>query len=594
MRLRWYVLALVGLTLVPLALVATVVVWWAHRDERTDLEQGLLERARALAVAVDREVETSVAALEGLATANELDTGNLKPFYEQARRAKEMHARWLSVILIGPSGQQLLNLLRPLGTPLPSLADTEVFRRTLRTRTPEVSNLFMGPTAHRWLIAVNVPVLRDGTLRYVLSATLAPDGFASLLAAAQIPADSLGTIIDRRGIIVARTKDAEQRIGTPTDGQFIALARQQDEAVFPGRTLDGWNAYRAFSRAGRSQLAVAIAVPAERVDAPLRRSLWALSATAVAAFGVALGLAVLSGRRITRRMGALAHALTAFGRGATVPELPTFWVTEFRGVAHALGDAMSLLRARTEALQKSEAALAASEARYRRLIEESAEGIVIHQAGVMRLVNGSAARILGYDRPANAVGHSVAPHIAPEFREAVLSRIEARLRGEAVPVSNAMECLRRDGRRVWIEATASVVEWEGAPATRVSMLDISERRRRETAERKAENLRSVTMLANATAHEINNPLTVVAGNLQFLGAEIGDRPTAHVHLERVQRAVRRITEMIGHMQSITRLEPLRELDTAGLPTLDLRRSSDPAPGAGPIDGEEGAGPRRSS
>jgi len=588
MRLRWSILALVGIALVPLVLVAALVVWRAHRDERKNLEQGLLERARALAVGVDREVDISVAALEGLATADALDTGQLKPFYEQARRAKELHPRWLSVVLIDPSGRQLMNLLRPLETPLPSLAETEVFQRTLRTRAPEVSDLFMGPTAHRWLIAVNVPVLRDERLRYVLSATMAPDGFASLLAAAQIPADSLATIIDRQGIMVARTKDAEQRVGTPAEAAFVALTRQQDEAVFPGPTLDGWNAYRAFSRARRSQLAVAIAVPAELVDAPLRRSLWALAGTAVVAFGVSMGLAVLAGRRVSCRMGALAAALNAFGRGETGRELPTFWIAEFRGIAHALSDAMSLLRARTEALQKSEAALVASEARYRRLIDESAEGIIIHQAGVMRFVNGSAARLFGYDRPAEAVGQPVMQHIAPEQRDTVQARIDARIRGDAVPLTNEFEVLRRDGTRFWVEATAAVMEWEGALATRVSLLDIGERRRRETAEREAENLRSVTMLANATAHEINNPLTVVAGSLHFLEAEI-NLPKTQVHLERARRAVQRITEMIRHMQSITRLEGLRELETGGLPTLDLRRSSGSAPGGGPIDREQGPG-----
>ncbi len=592
MKLRWYVLALVGLTLVPLALVATVVVWRAHHDERRELEQGLLERTRALAAAVDREVDTSIAALEGLATADELDSGNLEPFYQQARRAKEMHPRWLSVVLIDPSGRQLLNLLQPLGAPLASFADTEVFQRALRTRAPEVSDLFMGPTAQRWLIAVSVPVLRDGTLRYVLGATVAPDGFAALLAAGQIPADSLGTIIDRRGIVVARTKDAERRVGTPAEETFVTLARQQDEAVFPGRTLDGWNAYRAFSRARRSQLAVAIAVPAERVDAPLRRSLWTLGGTAIAAFAVSMALAALTGRRVARRMGALAHALSALGRGETAPALPTFWVTEFRGVAQSLGDAMSLLRARTEALQKSEAALAASEARYRRLIEESAEGIIIHQAGVMRLVNGSAARMLGYEREADAVGQPVAPHIAPEHRDAVQTRIDARIRGDAVPVTNELEALRRDGTRFWIEATAAVMEWEGALATRVSILDISDRRRREAAEREAQSLRSVTMLANAAAHEINNPLTVVLGSVQWLGAELKDRPKAQRYIERAQRAVQRITEMVGHMQSITRLERLQTLDTAGLPTLDLRRSSGSASDSGPTDNEDEAGPAR--
>lgn len=270
MRLRWYVLALVGLTLVPLALVATVVVWRAHQSERRDLEQALLERVRTLKAAVDREVDTSIAALEGLATADDLDSGNLRAFYAQARRAKEMHPPWLSVILMDPSGQQVLNLLRPPGTPLPRIANTEVFRRTLLSLKPEVSDLFMGQTAHRWLIAINVPVLRQGRLRYVLGATMATDGFASLLDAARIPGDSLGTIIDRRGTIVARSKDAGRRVGTLAADEFVALAGRQDEAVLPGRTLDGLDVYRAFSRAGRSQFAVAISVPRARADASLR------------------------------------------------------------------------------------------------------------------------------------------------------------------------------------------------------------------------------------------------------------------------------------------------------------------------------------
>ena len=37
--------------------------------------------------------------------------------------------------------------------------------------------------------------------------------------------------------------------------------------------------------------------------------------------------------------------------------------------------------------------------------------------------------------------------------------------------------------------------------------------------------------------------------------------------------------MISQMTRITRLTPLTSVDTGGVPTLDLRRSSDPAPPA---------------
>lgn len=363
------------------------------------------------------------------------------------------------------------------------------------------------------------------------------------------------------------------------------------------------------------------------------------------------------------------------------------------------------------------AELTASESRYRHLTEQSAEGIVIHEAGLMRLVNQAAARMLGYDSADDAVGQSIARHLSPALREAILARIDARVRGDAVPATNEMEVIRQDGSSFWVEATAAVVEWQGVAATRVALVDITERRRAEEALRERETqlrslgnnlpdgtiyqvvrrpdgsnyfpymsegqmglygltrehamtdpsavyallveedarklraaadesmekllpfevdcrlrtrhgehrwlqirgrprrlpdgstlwdaialdvsdrkraeesarqataLREVAALANATAHEINNPLTVVEVSLELLQAGSPDHPTSRVHIDRAQRSIRRITRMIGHMQRITRLERLGRLDTAGVDTLDLRRSSNPRKAADEGTGE---------
>src|SRR5512137_701262 len=116
MKLRTFLLLVVSLTLVPLLGIAAVAIWWAHQDERRAMEQSLLYHARSLTVAVDREVETSLAGLKGLATSSDLDSADLRRFYEQARLAREAYRRWLTVALVEPSGRQLLNLLHPLGS----------------------------------------------------------------------------------------------------------------------------------------------------------------------------------------------------------------------------------------------------------------------------------------------------------------------------------------------------------------------------------------------------------------------------------------------------------------------------------------------
>ena len=219
--------------------------------------------------------------------------------------------------------------------------------------------------------------------------------------------------------------------------------------------------------------------------------------------------------------------------------------------------------------------LATSERRYRRLIEDSAEGMMLHRQGQICFANPAALRLFGFADPAEVVGVTWLDFIAPEHRETVRARVDARLRGETIPATVELEALRKDGSRFWLAATA----------TFVSFVDVSERQRREAAEREAESLRSVAKLANAAAHEINNPLTVVGGNLQLLAERLRDRPELARYFERGERAIRQIADMISHMTRITRLTSLTGLDTGGVPTLDLRRSSEPAPPAG----EGGAG-----
>jgi PAS domain S-box-containing protein len=247
------------------------------------------------------------------------------------------------------------------------------------------------------------------------------------------------------------------------------------------------------------------------------------------------------------------------------------------------------LEARVEARTR---ALTESEAKYRRLIDESPDGIMIHREGVIRFINPAGVRMFGYTSAARGVGQPLLSFIAPDHRALVAERVAARMRGEPVPDLVEIEVLRGDGTRFWVGAVASVIDWEGRPSMLVSFVDVSEPRRRAAVEREAESLRAVAKLANAAAHEINNPLTVVGGNIHLLAARLGDRPDLQRYFDRALRGVQSIAEMVSHMARITRLAPLAHLDTAGVPILDLRGSSQPAeptpahaPEPGPAPGE---------
>ena len=567
MKLRTFLLAVVSLTLVPLLGVAGIAIWWAHQDERRAMEQALLYHARSLTVAVDREVETSLAALTGLATSNDLDQADLREFYEQARLAREAYRRWLTVALLDPSGRQVLNLLHPLGSSLPSVAGLETFQRTLRTGAPQVSDLVMGPTTGRRVIAVTLPLLRDGKIRHVLVAVMTPESFASVLAAAHIAAGTVGTIMDRNGIVVATTQGQEQRVGKPATAGFVARAREREEAVFTGPTLEGSTAYTAFSRAPRSQFTVGIAVPSEQLEGPLRRSLGLLSAAAVGAFALSLGLAHLAGRQLTGRLRRLMGAFNAFGRGETVPELPEFRLAELAGVTGALGEAMALLQTRSAELQESEQ-------RYRTMFARNPAGMSLTLAdGRIVDCNEAFARILGFERPADLVAVNIGQfYVHPKEREQLLERVKA----EGTAVNVELQFRRRDGRLIWV--LTNVIRGSGPPRTdfETTVIDITE-------QKAADELRSMARLANAAAHEINNPLTLVLGRLIILRDDPTLGPEARERITQIHAAAERIREIVVDMNHLTRVQ-LFEHTGRGLPEmLDIRRSAgtpgDP-PGSG--------------
>ena len=89
------------------------------------------------------------------------------------------------------------------------------------------------------------------------------------------------------------------------------------------------------------------------------------------------------------------------------------------------------------------------------------------------------------------------------------------------------------------------------------------------AERESAGLRAVAQLATAAAHEINNPLSVITGQLYFLGKDPAVPPA---RVAAMQEAAIRIREIVRLMLRVTKLEVAKQ--HPDLPEmLDLGRSS---------------------
>jgi signal transduction histidine kinase len=128
---------------------------------------------------------------------------------------------------------------------------------------------------------------------------------------------------------------------------------------------------------------------------------------------------------------------------------------------------------------------------------------------------------------------------------------------------------RKDGSHIWVLVQIMETRHETATFREGMVIDITDRRRQEQLAQEAVALREVAALAAAAAHEINNPLAVVQGQIELVSDTIPNR----WRVEQIRDAVRRIAEIIARMTRITRLE--KSVFSPGLsPMLDIRRSSD--------------------
>jgi diguanylate cyclase (GGDEF)-like protein/PAS domain S-box-containing protein len=129
-----------------------------------------------------------------------------------------------------------------------------------------------------------------------------------------------------------------------------------------------------------------------------------------------------------------------------------------------------------------------TEEAYRTLVDNSLQGLVIFQGHRFAFVNPAMVDILGY-------GAEELLAFAPEDLKRiihqddypdVMAKSQARQAGEDVPPRYEIRLVRKDGTLRWVEVFVSMTIFQGKPATQVSYIDITERKRTEDALRESE------------------------------------------------------------------------------------------------------------
>lgn len=122
--------------------------------------------------------------------------------------------------------------------------------------------------------------------------------------------------------------------------------------------------------------------------------------------------------------------------------------------------------------RKVEKALKDSEERYRKLVEMSPQGIVVHRDGEILYANLSSKISMKDENP---IGQSIFSYIHPDSHEMSQQRASQLEVGTELPFTE-MKLIRRDGKIIDADVGGMSITYDGGPATLTMFRDITERK----------------------------------------------------------------------------------------------------------------------
>lgn len=130
--------------------------------------------------------------------------------------------------------------------------------------------------------------------------------------------------------------------------------------------------------------------------------------------------------------------------------------------------------------KRAEKSLINSEERYRSVVENAAEGIVVAQDDKLQYANPRALRMLQVNL--KGIGDASFVHfIHPDDRAFVFDRYQKRIRGEDVVQNYDFRVLGKSGLVTWVQISAVRIIWNNRSATLNFLIDITERKKMEDA-----------------------------------------------------------------------------------------------------------------
>lgn len=455
--LRQLLARMVACALVPVMIAAAGLAWWHYGHEKRGMTGRMELAARALSGALDARFVHVQMQLDELSHSIAFDGASPTAAHGLAcklRDAEQLDA----VLLVAPSGMQVLSTSAKPGEVLPARWPEPLMGAVRRGRAV-VNDLYQGPP--QALVGVAVPVVDGNRIAYGLSATLDPRRFCDLLQRQGLPDGWTATIVDRAGVIVARSQDHAHWVGKPFSGPWLPASGVYETG----------NGAAAYARSNWTGWSVVLEAPDSELYRPLHQIVLWLAAGLLVLALTSLWTVRRYSERILDSMAMLVTEAKQAVMGLPV-DLPRLAFREADVFAKIMDEAARELHGHSMALERSE--------RHLRAVLETAMDAVVVLDGSGRIVlfNEEAERMFLVSRD-KMLGQTIEALMPERYREghAVMVRRFAREPGVARQMGRArlVHGMRSNGEEFPVEASISSSRADGEQWMTVIMRDLTGR-----------------------------------------------------------------------------------------------------------------------
>jgi diguanylate cyclase (GGDEF)-like protein/PAS domain S-box-containing protein len=129
-------------------------------------------------------------------------------------------------------------------------------------------------------------------------------------------------------------------------------------------------------------------------------------------------------------------------------------------------------------LKEKSRALVESELKYRTLVEQSLEGILIIQDGLIKFVNPTLIKILNYDEK-EILGKDILRFLYPDSRDLLSENLRKLYDRKPFEFPLELRMVHKNEEGIYMETLLTLIQYEDNPAILITLRNITERKKAE-------------------------------------------------------------------------------------------------------------------